>query len=55
MPTPPNVGVARECQRSPDGSATSRPPTPARRSTQSVSAATESAATAAIAFTERTG
>ena len=55
MPTPPNVGVELVCQRSPEGSATSRPPTPARRSTQRVSAATESAATAAIAFTETEG
>ena len=35
MPTPPKMGVARSCQRSPDGTATNRAPTEELRSARS--------------------
>ena len=55
IPTPPNTGVARSCQRSPDGVATSRSPTRVRSRPVRTSAATENAAIAATAFMRRTG
>ncbi len=52
IPTPPNVGVARSCQRSPVGCATRRRPTDGeRRRAQSTKDATGSAATVTAALT----
>ena len=56
MATPPNVGVARSCQRSPLGSATSREATAGARSrAHRASAATGNAAIVTTASTLREG
>ena len=52
IPTPPNNGVARSCQRAPVGTATSRPPSDGERSSvQSTTEATGSAASVMAAST----
>ncbi len=51
MPTPPNVGVVRSCQRSPEGTATSRLPSRVWSRRSSVSAATGRATIVTAALT----
>ena len=55
MPTPPNVGVACSCQRSPLGWATRRLPIDDRRRIQRTATVTGNAAIATIASTTRKG
>ena len=51
IPTPPNVGVACACQRSPLGCATRRSPSGVRRRAQRTAKVTGNAAIATIAST----